>query len=88
MLVTSAYLQHIRVGMQEEISAESPDVVPTSSFSVSIQLQIQRETRCLILIWPMQNYAEIRKITETLANGYSSESAQQELSNKYQHDGL
>ena len=26
------------------------------------------------------------KMTETLANGYSSESAQQELSNEYQHD--
>ena len=26
------------------------------------------------------------KITETLANGYSSESTQQELSNEYQHD--
>ena len=25
-------------------------------------------------------------MTETLANGYSSESAQQELSNEYQHD--
>ena len=28
------------------------------------------------------------KITETLANGYSSESTQQELSNKYQHDSV
>ena len=26
------------------------------------------------------------KITETLANGYSSESTQRELSNEYQHD--
>ena len=26
------------------------------------------------------------KMTETLANGYSYESAQQELSNEYQHD--
>ena len=26
------------------------------------------------------------KMTETLANGYSSERAQQELSNEYQHD--
>ena len=28
------------------------------------------------------------KMTETLANGYSSESAQQDLSNAYQHDGV
>ena len=34
----------------------------------------------------MQNDAEIWKITETLANGYSYESTQQELSNDYQHD--
>ena len=27
-----------------------------------------------------------RKLTETLANGYSSESTQRELSNEYQHD--
>ena len=27
-----------------------------------------------------------RKITETLANGYSSESTRGELSNEYQHD--
>ena len=27
-----------------------------------------------------------RKMTETLANGYSSESPQRELSNEYQHD--
>ena len=26
------------------------------------------------------------KLTETLADGYSSESPQQELSNEYQHD--
>ena len=26
------------------------------------------------------------KMTETLANGYSSESTQQELSNEYKHD--
>ena len=26
------------------------------------------------------------KMTQTLANGYSSESTQQELSNEYQHD--
>ena len=26
------------------------------------------------------------KMTENLANGYSSESTQQELSNEYQHD--
>ena len=34
----------------------------------------------------MQNNAKNLKINETLANGYSSESAQQELSNEYQDD--
>ena len=29
---------------------------------------------------------KIRKMTETLAHGYSSDSTQQELSNEYQHD--
>ena len=38
------------------------------------------------LIWPIQNDAKTSKITETLANGYSSESTRQELSNEYQHD--
>ena len=33
-----------------------------------------------------KNGAETCKMTETLANGYSSESTQQELSNEYQHD--
>ena len=33
-----------------------------------------------------KNGAETWKMTETLANGYSSESTQQELSNEYQHD--
>ena len=28
------------------------------------------------------------KMTETLAHGYASEGAQQELSNEYQHDRL
>ena len=28
------------------------------------------------------------RLTETLANGYISESTQQELSNEYQHDGV
>ena len=28
----------------------------------------------------------LKKTTETLANGYSTESTQQELSNEYQHD--
>ena len=34
----------------------------------------------------LQNDAKTWKMTETLPNGYSSESAQQELSNEYQHD--
>ena len=29
---------------------------------------------------------KIRKMAETLANGYSSESTQREISNEYQHD--
>ena len=35
---------------------------------------------------PLQNAAKTRKMTETLAHGYSSESTQQELSIEYQHD--
>ena len=31
-------------------------------------------------------YKKPVKMTETLANGYSSKSTQQELSNEYQHD--
>ena len=34
----------------------------------------------------MPNDTKKRKITETLANGYSSESTRQELSNEYQDD--
>ena len=30
--------------------------------------------------------AKTGEVTETMANGYSSESTQRELSNKYQHD--
>ena len=36
----------------------------------------------------MQNDAKKLKMAETLANGYSFESAQRELSNEYQHDGV
>ena len=35
---------------------------------------------------PKQNEAKNLKITKTLANGYSSESPQGELSNEYQND--
>ena len=38
------------------------------------------------IIWPIQKDAKNLKMNETLANGYSSESAQQELSNEYQLD--
>ena len=31
-------------------------------------------------------YSKIIKITETLANGYSFESTQREISNEYKHD--
>ena len=34
----------------------------------------------LVAIWP--------KLTETLANGYSSDSSQRELSNEYQQDSV
>ena len=34
----------------------------------------------------LQNYAKNWKMTEILADGYSSESTQQELSNEYQND--
>ena len=39
---------------------------------------------CWLLIWPLQK--KNRKMIETLANGYSSESTPQELTNEYQHD--
>ena len=35
-------------------------------------------------MWPIQNEAKNLKMTETLANGYSSESTQRELSSEYQ----
>ena len=40
------------------------------------------------LIWPIQNDAKklLKRMNETLAHRYSYESAQQELSNEYQHD--
>ena len=41
---------------------------------------------CWLLIWPIHNYAKKWKMTETLVNGYPSESTQRELSNEYQHD--
>ena len=42
---------------------------------------------CWLLIWSMENDTnKAEKITETLANGYSSGSTQRELFNEYQHD--
>ena len=38
------------------------------------------------LIWLIQNDAKKMKMTESLANWYSSERSRQELSNEYQHD--
>ena len=35
---------------------------------------------------PIQKDAKNMKISETVSNGYSSESTQRELSNEYQHD--
>ena len=43
---------------------------------------------CWWLILPIHHDAKTRKMTETLAYGYSSESAQRELSNEYQHDRI
>ena len=52
----------------------------------------------MLILCPLNPYAaggwfgqykmmqKIRKMTQTLANGYSYESAQRELSNEYQHD--
>ena len=39
---------------------------------------------CNYLFWCKKS----RETTETLAHGYSSESARQELSNEYQHDKI
>ena len=42
---------------------------------------------CWWLIWPIHNDAKnLKRMTETLAYGYSSDSTQRELSNEYQHD--
>ena len=44
---------------------------------------------CMLLVANLANtkwYKKPEKMTETLAHGYSSESAQRELSNEYQHD--
>ena len=38
------------------------------------------------LLWDNQTTQSKKKLTETLANGYSSKSTQRELSNEYQHD--
>ena len=43
---------------------------------------------CWWPIWPIQNHAKNLKITETLAHGHSSESAQWELSYEYPHDSV
>ena len=40
----------------------------------------------LTIMLLIQNHAKKLKMAETLANGYSSESTQRELSNEYQHD--
>ena len=41
----------------------------------------------LVAILAKQNDAKnLKKMTETLTHGYSSESTQGELSNEYQHD--
>ena len=37
---------------------------------------------------PIQNDAKSWKMTETLANRYSSESTQRELSNEYKHERI
>ena len=49
--------------------------------------QIFLDLKVLSESYPMNTcMTGFRKMTETLANGYSSESPQRELSNEYQHD--
>ena len=50
-----------------------------------IYIKYREPLCCWWLICPIQNDANILKMTETLACGYSSESARWELSNEYQH---
>ena len=40
----------------------------------------------MLLVANLANAKRCRKMTETLANGYSSESTRRELSNEYRHD--
>ena len=41
----------------------------------------------MLVIWPIQSDAKnLKKMTETLVYGYSSESTRRALSNEYQHD--
>ena len=62
------------------------NIPPKSSYTGLIS------THILTLMLLVANLADTKwckkswKLTETLANGYSSESAQRELSNEYQHD--
>ena len=44
--------------------------------------------RCWWTIFSKHLLQKYWKMTETLANGYSSESTPQELSNEYQHDSV
>ena len=46
----------------------------------------QHDLTPMLLVANIMYYAKNLKMTENLAHGYSSESAQQELSNEYQHD--
>ena len=43
-------------------------------------------SRHWLLIWTIQNDGENLKMTETMADGYSSESTQSELANEYQQE--
>ena len=48
------------------------------------ELEVSQPLCCWWLIWLIQNGE--KKMTETLAHGFSSKSTQQELSNEYQHE--
>ena len=59
------------------------------SFGNNVRTVSSQPLGCRWLIWPIQNNAKNQqklKMIEILADGYSSENTQQELSNEYQHD--
>ena len=73
--------------MSKALSCEQTQDVLKSISKIAILLEVQ-----LTLMLLVANLGDTKlceksgKMTETLANGYSSESTPQELSNEYQHD--